>query len=147
MDFFKRLVNKNFHNEPVEYIFARIIIPTLEYDHLYENQNRFDGKIWSEFKKTYNLKCKFHDDLRDIELSKDVICLWFFRERADKDAGNDIKLARKIINYSSNGIFITTSNEIKIKERKKFFPRRPVVQIDIDSKTYLNIKKGLKIND
>ena len=47
MDFFKRLVNKNFHNEPVEYIFARIIIPTLEYDHLYENQNRFDGKIWS----------------------------------------------------------------------------------------------------
>ena len=59
MDFFKRLVNKNFHNEPVEYIFARIIIPTLEYDHLYENQNRFDGKIWSEFKKTYNLKCKW----------------------------------------------------------------------------------------
>ena len=37
--------------------------------------------------------------------------------------------------------------EIKIKERKKYFLRRPSVQIYISKESYLNTKKDLNIND
>ena len=42
--------------------------------------------------------------------------------------------------------FITPSKEVKIKERKTFFPRRPCVQIDISNEIYVSIKKELKID-
>ena len=131
MDFFKRLDKKYYHTEPVEYIYGLIVRTVAEYDDLYENQRRFDGKVWTEFKEMHDLTCQFHEDIRDIDYSKEVICLWFFRERSDRDPGNDIKLAGKIINYSPNALFITQSKEIKIKERKNFFPRRPCVQINL----------------
>jgi hypothetical protein len=147
MEFFKRLDKRYYHTDPVEHIIGGQIRPVVEYDDLYENQTRFDGTVWTKFKQTYNLTCQFHDDLRDIDLSTDIICLWFFRERADRDAGNDVKLDGKIITYQANTLFITPSKEIRIKERKKFFPRRPCVQIDINNEIYLNIKKGLEINE
>jgi len=146
MEFFKRLDKRYYHTDPIEHIVGRQIRTVVEYDDLYENQTRFDGAVWTKFKDTHELKCQFHEDLRDIDLSKDVICLWFFRERADRDAGNDIKLDGKIITYQANTLFITPSKEIRIKERKKFFPRRPCVQIDISDEIYVNIKKQLGIN-
>ena len=147
MEFFKRLDKRYYHTDPVEHIIGGQIRPVVEYDDLYENQTRFDGTVWTKFKQTYNLTCRFHDDLRDIDLSTDITCLWFFRERADRDAGNDLKLNGKIITYQANTLFITPSKEIRIKERKKFFPRRPCVQIDINNEIYLNIKKGLGIDE
>ena len=147
MEFFKRLDKRYYHTDPVEHIIGGQIRPVVEYDDLYENQTRFDGTVWTKFKQTYNLTCQFHDDLRDIDLSNDITCLWFFRERADRDAGNDVKLNGKIVTYQANTLFITPSKEIRIKERKKFFPRRPCVQIDINNEIYLNIKKGLGIDE
>ena len=147
MEFFKKLHKRYHHTDPVEHIFGRQIRTVTEYDDLYENQIRFDGTVWTKFKETHNLICQFHEDIRDIDMSKEVICIWFFRERADRDAGNDIKLAGKIINYSPNALFITQSKEIKIKERKTFFPRRPCVQLEISKKIYVNIKKELGINE
>ena len=147
MEFFKRLDKRYYHTDPVEHIIGGQIRPVVEYDDLYENQTRFDGTVWTKFKQTYDLTCQFHDDLRDIDLSTDITCLWFFRERADRDAGNDLKLNGKIITYQANTLFITPSKEIRIKERKKFFPRRPCVQIDINNEIYLNIKKGLGIDE
>ena len=147
MNFFERLNKKYYHTDPVEHIIGPQIVKVAEYDDLYENQTRFDGTVWTNFKEKQNFKCVFHEDLRDINRSLDITCLWFFRERADRDAGNDIKLAGKIINYSPNKLFITPSKEIKIKERSKCFPRRPCLQIDISKEIYLNIKKDLKIND
>ena len=147
MNFFERLNKKYYHTDPVEHIIGPQIVKVAEYDDLYENQTRYDGTVWTHFKEKQNIKCVFHEDLRDINRSLDITCLWFFRERADRDAGNDIKLAGKIINYSPNKLFITPSKEIKIKERSKFFPRRPCLQIDISKEIYLNIKKDLKIND
>jgi len=146
MEFFKRLDKKYYHTDPIEHIIGKQIRTVPEYDDLYENQTRFDGAVWTKFKTTYNLICQFHEDIRDIDLSKDIICLWFFRERADRDAGNDIKLDGKIITYQANTLLITPSKEIRIKERKTFFPRRPCVQIDIDNEIYVNIKKQLDIN-
>ena len=147
MNFFERLRKQYYHTDPVEHIVGPQIIKVAEYDDLYENQTRFDGTVWSNFKQKQNLNCVFHEDLRDIDRSVDIMCLWFFRKRADRDSGNDVKLAGKIINYSANKMFITPSKEIKIKERKKYFPRRPCVQIYINEEIYLNIKKDLKIDD
>jgi len=149
MEFFKRLDKQYYHKDPVEHIYGQQIRTVAEYDDLYENQTRFDGTVWTKFKETHNLTFQFHDDLKDIDLSKDITCLWFFRERADRSAGNDILLQDKTITYNPNALFITSSKEIKIVERpeKKFFPRRPCVQIDIDNEIYLNIKKGLGIDE
>ena len=58
-----------------------------------------------------------------------------------------VLLKDKTITYNPNALFVTSSKEIKIVERKKFFPRRPCVQIDINNEMYLNIKKGLDINE
>ena len=146
MDFYKRLDKKYYHTDPVEHILGRTFRPVAEYDDLYENQPRFDGFVWTKFKETYNLNCQFHNDLQDVDFSKDITCLWFFRERSDRDAGNDIKLADKVITFQANTLFITPSKEIKIQKRKKFFPRRPCVQIDISDEIYVNIKKQLGIN-
>ena len=147
MDFYKRLDKKYHYTDPVEHILGRTFRPVAEYDDLYENQTRFDGVVWTKFKETYNLKCQFHNDLQDIDFSKDITCLWFFRERADRDAGNDIKLADKVVAFQANVLFITPSKEIKIQKRKVYFPRRPCVQIDINNEVYVNIKKGLGINE
>ena len=147
MNFFKRLSKRYHRTDPVEYIMGPIILPTLEYDDLYENQTRLDGTAWKKFEENYKLKYIFHDNLRDVDLDRDIICLWFFRERSDRDPGTDIKLAGKILTYLANSILITPCKQIKIKERNKFFPRRPCVQLDIDKETFLNIKKDLKIND
>ena len=147
MDFYKRLDKKYHHTDPVEHILGRTFRPVAEYDDLYENQTRFDGVVWTKFKETYNLNCQFHNDLQDVDFSKDITCLWFFRERSDRDAGNDIKLADKVITFHANALFITPSKEIKIQKRKVYFPRRPCVQIDISNEIYLNIKKGLGIDE
>ena len=147
MEFFKRLHKKHYHKEPVEHILGTQLRRVAEYDDLYENQTRFDGTIWTKFKETHGLTCQFHEDLNDIDRSKDIMCLWFFRERADRSAGNDILLKDKTITYNPNALFITSSKEIKIVKRKKFFPRRPCVQIDINNEIYLNIKKGLDIHE
>ena len=138
MEFFKRLDKQYYHTDPVEHIYGQQIRTVAEYDDLYENQTRFEGTVWTKFKETHNLTFQFHDDLT---------CLWFFRERADRSAGNDILLKDKTITYNPNALFVTSSKEIKIVERKKFFPRRPCVQIDINNEMYLNIKKGLDINE
>jgi hypothetical protein len=147
MDFYKRLDKKYHHTDPVEHILGTTFRPVAEYDDLYENQTRFDGVVWTKFKETYNLNCQFHNDLQDVDFSKDITCLWFFRERSDRDAGNDIKLADKVITFHANALFITPSKEIKIQKRKVYFPRRPCVQIDINNEVYVNIKKGLGINE
>ena len=147
MEFFKKLNKRYHHTDPVEHILGRTFHPVAEYDDLYENQTRFNGVVWTKFKETYNLKCQFHNDLQDVDFSNDITCLWFFRERADRDAGNDIKLADKVVAFQANVLFITPSKEIKIQKRKVFFPRRPCVQIDINNEMYLNIKKGLDIHE
>ena len=73
MNFFERLKKQYYHTDPVEHIIGPQIIKVAEYDDLYENQTRFDGTVWKKFKKKQNLKCVFHEDLRDIDRSVDII--------------------------------------------------------------------------
>ena len=147
IDFFKKCNKKYFYKDPVEHIIWVHPRTVKEYDDLYEEQNRFDGELWSEFKNTHKIKCKFIEDIRDIDMSAEVICLWFFKERSDRDAGNDIKIAGKTIPFTANKLVLTPSKDIKIQERKKFFVRRPCLQMYWSMEVYVNIKKGLDVNE
>ena len=137
-------INILYHKEPVEYIRAQGLVDIQEYDSLYENQNNLSHQVWQEFDAKYKVGYEFLQDIRDLNLDKEVICLWFFRERSDRDAGNDIELNGKIITYYQNTFFITKSKKIKILERKKFFPRRPALQIDLSNKTFNEITELFK---
>ena len=146
MDFYKRLDKKYYHTDP-ECILGSTFQTVAEYDDLYENQTRFDGTVWNKFKDRHNIDCVFHENLEDADLTRDITCLWFFRERSDRDPGNDIKIEGKVIVYTANKVLITPSQDIKIQRRKKFFPRRPVVQIFINKEMYVSIKERLGINE
>lgn len=137
----EKLKINDFFLRPVEYIYTSTIFNLPEYDRLYENQNNLLHRQWQEFRLKYKLNFKFHNDLQDIDLKKDIICLWFFKDRSDRTNGKDIKLAGKKIIYSPNTFFITRSKDIKIIEKNSQYVRRPVLQLDMSPQTHNNIMK------
>ena len=141
----EKLKKPHYFEEPVEHVLATAIFSLKDYDSLYENQNNLSHQVWQEFDAKYKVGYEFLQDIRDLDLDKEVICLWFFRERSDRDAGNDIELNGKIITYYQNTFFITKSKKIKILERKKFFPRRPALQIDLNTKQFDKIVDEIKL--
>ena len=140
----KKLRKPHYHKEPVEYIYATAIFDLNEYDSLYENQNNLSHQVWQEFDVNYKIGYEFLQDIQDLNLNKEVICLWFFKDRGDRDAGNDIELNGKVIPYFQNTFLITESKELKILKRKKFFPNRPALQIDLSKKIFDEITKPFK---
>ena len=140
----KKLRKPHYHKEPVEYIYATSIFDLKEYDSLYENQNNLSHQIWQEFDAKYKTGYEFLQDIQALNLNKEVICLWFFKDRNDKDAGVDIDLSGKLITYNPNTFLITESKELKILERKKFFPRRPALQIDLNKRIFDDIIMRIK---
>ena len=134
----EKLKSQHYHKEPVEYIYTRSIFELKEYDKLYENQNNLTHKVWKDFDEKYRVGFEFLDDIRDINKDKDIMCLWFFKERNDRSAGTDIKIAGHTITYYPNTFLITESKDIKILEKNEYI-RRPVVQLDLSRKTYKSI--------
>ena len=150
---FAKLKKTHLYNDTIEYIYAQNIFDLKEYDKLYELQNYFNEKHWNNFKKEYNLKCKFFNDLKDIDINETIICLWFFVERADRIKNKDLEIScgntKKLIAYSPNTFLIFYNDcktNIKIIERKKYFPRRPCLQIYFNYETYNNICQHIKKN-
>ena len=135
----EKLRKPHYHKEPVEYIYATGIFNLKEYDKLYENQNNLSHQIWQDFDTKYKIGFEFFKDLREFNKNKEVICLWFFKERSDGGAGNDIDLKGKIIKYQPNTFLITRSKNIKIIKRKSVLPNRPVLQLDLSIKEYNKI--------
>jgi|MDTC01.3.fsa_nt_gb hypothetical protein len=150
---FQKLVKKSsYHTSPVEHIYQTHAVKLPYYEDLYENQMRQDSEGWLEFKKELGMPCTFHDDLREINTNVEILCLWFFRERSDRDKGADLFVSpgkdKKVITYNPNTLFIIdTKHEIKLKERTPYFPRRPCLQIEMTPEIYVNIKKELEINE
>ena len=140
----KKLRKPHYHKDPVEYIYATAIFDLREYDSLYENQNNLSHQVWQEFDANYKTGYEFLQDIQDLNLNKEVICLWFFKDRSDKDAGVDIDLSSKLITYNPNTFLITESKKLKILERKKFFPNRPALQIDLSKKIFDEITEPFK---
>jgi hypothetical protein len=130
-----KLKPHHYHKEPVEYIYARTLFDLKEYDNLYENQNNLMHEVWKDFDEKYRVGFEFLDDIRDINKDKDIMCLWFFKERTDRSAGNDIKISGKTITYYPNTFFITESKDIKILEKNEYI-RRPALQLDLSTSTW-----------
>ena len=131
----------HYHKEPVEHILADAIFNLKEYEILYENQNNLSHQIWQDFDTKYKIGFEFFKDLREFNKDKEVICLWFFKERSDNSKNNDIELEGKNIMYSPNTFFITKSKNIKISDKGKRWPYRPVLQLDLSIKEYNKIIK------
>ena len=131
----------HYHKKPVEHILASAIFNLKEYDILYENQNNLSHQVWQDFDTKYKIGFEFFKDLREFNKDKEVICLWFFKERSDDSKNNDIELDGKNITYSPNTFFITKSKNIKINDAGKQWPYRPVLQLDLSIKEYNKIIK------
>ena len=129
----------HYHKEPVEHILTDAIFNLKEYDILYENQNNLSHQVWQDFDTKYKIGFEFFKDLHEFNKNKEVICLWFFKERSDRKIGNDIDLEGKIIKYKPNTFLITRSKNIKIIKRKSVLPNRPVLQLDLSIKEYNKI--------
>lgn len=138
----EKLKPNHFFKKPIEHFYASSLFDMLEYDKLYENQNNFSHEVWQEFDKKYKTGFQFYDDIRELDTNKEVICLWFFKERSDFSAGEDILLEDKIITYFQNSFLITKSKNIKVLERKKRkHNRRPFMQLDITNATWEELLK------
>ena len=124
-----------FHNLNKSYLTHTRIIefsPFMElkqYDRLYELQNHFDGEIWTEWKNSTGIKCKFLKDLKQIEVSE-YTCLWFFRDRSDHKKHNHITVENVPIKYVPNCVLIT-NKQLNIVDKKEF--TRPCVQFNWES--------------
>lgn len=139
-----KLKKHHYHAEPVEHVHSVNIFDTKEYDDLYDNQNNFDHPVWQDFDKKYKIGFEFIDDLTKINFNKEVMALWFFRERSDMNAPPQIDLSGKLIQYKANTFLLTKNKKFKIIEAKRKYIRRPVVQLDISNDQYEKIIERLK---
>ena len=135
----EKLTHRQYHTDPVEYVYAQSIFDTKEYDRLYENQLKPNHDSWQEFDKKYRVGFEFKEDITEMDLEKEVIALWFFKERSDRYSQPCIDLSGKLLPYFPNTFFLTKSKNVKIKESKKRFIRRPMVQLDMTEKQFDNI--------
>ena len=138
----EKLKPDHFFKTPVEHFYMSSIFDMLEYDRLYENQNNLEHRVWQEFDEQYKTGFQFFEDLRQLDKKKEIICLWFFKERTDRTAGQEIELAGKILNYTPNTFLITKSKDIKVLERqKRKHNRRPFLQLDLKNETWEQLLK------
>ena len=135
----EKLKINHYHTEPVEYIYTSTMVDVKEYDQLYENQNNLSHPVWQQLDQKYRVGYQFLDDIREISKDKEVICLWFFKDRNDRSAGTDIKLAGHTIKYHQNTFLVTQSRDLKILEKEDEYIRRPVLQIDLSLKVWKKI--------
>ena len=140
----EKIKKSHYYKEPVEHILAPAIFNLDEYDSLYENQNNLSHQVWQDFDTKYKIGFEFFKDLREFNKDKEVICLWFFKERSDSSKNNAIELKGKNIIYSPNTFFITKSKNIKISDKGKRWPTRPVLQLDLSIKEYNKIIKMIR---
>jgi len=135
----EKIKTQHYFKEPVEHIYTSSIFDSKEYDRLYENQNNLNHQHWQDFDKQYRTGFTFFEDVNDISLNNDVLCLWFFKERSDRGVSTMINLDGKLITYFPNAFLITTSKKIKFEEKQEPYIRRPVVQLDMPLDTYNSI--------
>tara|TARA_B100001057_G_C22751946_1_gene912135 strand:- start:19 stop:450 length:432 start_codon:yes stop_codon:yes gene_type:complete len=135
-----KLQKQHYHDEPVEHICAVNIVELNDYDRLYENQNNLDHVAWQEFCEKYQTKAQLYENINDVDFAKDIMCLWFFKERSDGTAAH-IHIDGKQIRYSPNLFLVTKSKNIKFFPTQRQYIRNPVVQLDMDVETYNKIIK------
>ena len=131
-----KLKTNHYFKEPVEHIYSSTIFDLKEYDRLYENQNNLSHQSWLEFKNKYKVSVKMLDDISEIDKSKEILCIWFFKERTDRSGGEDILLSGKTLKYLPNTFLITESKSLTVLDKKDEYIRRPLVQINLIKSQY-----------
>lgn len=127
--------------DPTTVIKSNYLFDLKQYDILYENQNNLQHRVWQEFKNKYKVGFEFKENLESIDLTKEVIALWFFRERSDRTAAPDLNVGGVIVGYYPNGFMLTKCNDIKIDYKKKKYIRYPFLQIDMTAQQFDDIIK------
>jgi len=138
-----KLKASHYFSTPVEHIYTSTIFDQKIYDKLYENQNNLNHKVWQDFTSEYKVGYEFIEDVKHINLKPDVICVWFFKERTDKSAGDIIRLNGKKIAYRPNTFLLTASKELKIIDSDKYI-RRPCLQLQITNDQFSNIATNFR---
>jgi len=131
---------KNFFKDPVEHIYTMSLFDSNEYDKLYENQNNLDHQVWQEFDKKYSTGYEFKENFSDINFNKEIMCLWFFKERSDRTICH-VVVNGKAIPYTPNTFLITKSKDIKLVYTKRKYLRHPFIQIDLSLSAWDKILK------
>ncbi len=133
-----RIESHHYHKEPTEYIYAPQIFDLKDYDRLYENQSDLEHQLWKDFDKDYRIGFELKEDFIDLDFNKQVMCLWFFKERNDKTISS-VSLAGKSLKYLPNTFLITTSKDITFVPKSKRYIRNPLLQLDMSLQTYKDI--------
>jgi len=120
----------HFFKNPVEHIYTMSLFDSTEYDKLYENQNNLQHKVWQDFDEKYSTGYEFKEDFSDLNLNKEIMCLWFFKERSDRTISH-VVVNGKQLPYTPNTFLITKSKDIKHTTTKRQYNRHPFVQIDL----------------
>ena len=135
-----KLKSIHYYEDPVPHIYSHTISDLTEYDKLYENQNNLNHQVWQEFDAKYKLGFEFKNNFSEIDLNKEIVCLWFFRERSDTTK-SFVELNSKQLDYSPNTFLITQSKHIKLVQTKRKYIRHPFVQLDVPLKVWQDILK------
>ncbi len=136
----QKIKPNHYFKEPVTHIYTQTIFDVKEYDRLYENQKNLNHRSWHDFDKKYKTGFEFKEKFDDIDFDKEIICLWFFKERSDKTDSN-VHVDGKALSYLPNTFLITQSKNLSFVPTKRKYIRNPLIQIDMTLKTYNNIVK------
>lgn len=138
-----KLKSIHYHENPVSHIYSHAIVEPKEYDNLYENQNDLNHQVWQEFDAKYRTGFEFKSNFDNIDFNKEIICLWFFKERSDATKSY-VHVRNKQLTYEPNTFLITKSKEIKLVETKKKYIRHPLIQIDMSNDQWEIILKKIR---
>ena len=136
----QKLKPQHVFEDPVKHIYTMSVFDTREYDKLYENQNNLQHKVWQDFDSEYRIGYEFKEDFSDIDFQKEIMCLWFFKERSDSTA-SFVDLEGKKLAYTPNTFLITKSKDMKLVQTKRKYIRHPLVQIDMTSDQWAGLLK------
>jgi len=125
-----KLKPNHYFEDPVVHIYTQTVFDTKEYDKLYENQNNIDHQTWQDFDSKYRLGFEVKDDFSKIDFDKEIMCLWFFKERSD-NTRSYVHIDDKQLTYLPNTFLITKSKNIKLVQTERKYIRHPLVQIDM----------------
>ena len=139
----KKLKSTHYFEDPVPHIYSQTIFNAKEYDKLYETQNNLDHQTWQDFDFKYKLGFEFKDSFTKLDFNKEILCLWFFKERSD-NTKSYVHLNNKQLEYFPNTFLITESKDIKLVQTKRKYIRHPFVQLDFSKKDYVQLVNKLK---
>lgn len=138
-----KLKPNHYHNDPVPHIYTMTVFDTREYDKLYENQNNLEHKVWQDFDAKYKTGYEFKNNFSDLNFQKEIMCLWFFKERSDRTKSH-VEVNGKQLAYNGNTFLITKSKDIKLVQTKRKYIRHPLVQIDMTNNHWQTLLSKLR---